>query len=29
MVVIEGWHVSMMPVTADKHQRKSASHLDA
>ena len=28
MVVIEGWHVSMMPVTADKHQRKSASQLD-
>jgi hypothetical protein len=27
--VIEGWHVSMMPVTADKHQRKSASQLDA
>jgi hypothetical protein len=28
MVVIEGWHASMMPVTADKHQRKSASQVD-
>ena len=28
MVVIERCHASIMPVTADKHQRKSASQVD-